>query len=261
MWASGKDYERYVGRWSRLVAPEFLDWLRIVPGSAWLDVGCGTGTLTQNILQFTAPGHVTAIDRSPGFITYAHDQIRDHRVSFQVADAQALPEATAGYDASVSALVLNFIPQPERAVREMTRVVKEDGLVAAYVWDYAGKMQLMRHFWNAAVALDPTVLEMDEGRHFPLCQPKPLTELFQGAGLKNVQVRAIDIATDFRDFDDYWSPFLGAQGPAPAYLVSLSEERRAVLRERIRNGLPFALDGSIPLVARVWAVRGTRPRS
>jgi hypothetical protein len=132
-------------------------------------------------------------------------------------------------------------------------------MVAAYVWDYAGKMQLMRHFWNAATALDPAASELDEGHRFPLCQPNPLKELFQQAGLKEVEVCPIDIATDFQDFDDYWVPFLGGQGPAPGYAMSLSEAQRVALRERIRAGLPFALDGSIPLVARAWAVRGIRP--
>jgi hypothetical protein len=131
-------------------------------------------------------------------------------------------------------------------------------VVAAYVWDYAGKMQMMRHFWNAAAALDPAARDLDEGRRFPICQPEPLRELFQNAGLRKVEVRPIDIATDFRDFDDYWSPFLGGQAPAPGYAMSLSDEQRAALRERIRAGLPFALDGSIPLVARAWAVRGFR---
>ncbi|MBF8283654.1 MAG: methyltransferase, partial [Anaerolineales bacterium] len=141
---------------------------------------------------------------------------------------------------------------------EMARAAKPESVVAAYVWDYAGKMQMMRHFWNAAAALDPAARDLDEGRRFPICQPEPLRELFQNAGLREVEVRPIDIAADFRDFDDYWSPFLGGQGPAPGYAMSLSDERRAALRERIRAGLPFALDGSIPLVARAWAVRGFR---
>lgn len=258
MWASGDAYEPYVGRWSRLVARAFLDWLGVAPGSHWLDVGCGTGALTQTILEVAAPGKVKGIDRSDGYITHAQEHVQDNRSHFEVGDAQALPDETASYNAAVSALTLNFIPQPERAVSEMTRVVKAGGIVASYVWDYAGKMQLMRHFWNAAVALDPNAFDLDEGRRFPLCQPKPLTELFQVVGLKNVEVRAIDISTDFKDFDDYWSPFLGGQGPAPSYAMSLSEDRRAALRERIRAGLPFALDGSIPLVARAWAVRGVR---
>ena len=257
-WATGDAYEPYVGRWSRRVAREFLKWLDVAMGSHWLDVGCGTGALSQSILHVTAPRHVKGIDPSEGYIAHAQALVQDDRASFEVGDAQALPGEPASYDAVVSGLVLNFIPRPDRAVNEMRRVVKSGGTVAAYVWDYAGKMQLMRHFWNAAAALDPHAYDLDEGRRFPLCQPGPLAELFQDAGLKNVDVRAIDISTDFKDFDDYWSPFLGGQGPAPSYVKSLSEERRVALRERIRAGLPFALDGSIPLVARAWAVRGVR---
>jgi hypothetical protein len=140
----------------------------------------------------------------------------------------------------------------------MARAARPGGVAAVYVWDYAGKMQLMRHFWNAAVALDPEAAKLDEGRRFPLCQPEALAWLFRGAGLQDVTVRALDIDTDFRDFDDYWTPFLGGQAPAPGYAMSLSEERRADLRERIRAALPIALDGTIPLVARAWAVRGQK---
>jgi hypothetical protein len=107
--------------------------------------------------------------------------------------------------------------------------------------------------------LDPTALEFDEGRRFPICHPSPLAELFKNAGLQEVQVRLIDIPTHFRDFDDYWSPFSGGQGPAPGYAMSLGEERRGALRERIRSNLPIAKDGSIPLTARAWAIRGRAP--
>jgi SAM-dependent methyltransferase len=255
-WASGAAYEPYVGRWSRLVAREFLDWLRVAPGSRWLDVGCGTGALSQTILEVTVPAYVKGIDRSDGYISYAQAHVQDQRALFEVGDAQALPDQLASYDAAISGLMLNFLPQPDRAVREMARVVRPGGIVAAYVWDYAGKMQFMRHFWNAAVALNSDAFDLDEGRRFPLCQPEPLTELFRRAGLTQVEVCAIDIETGFQNFDDYWSPFLGGQGPAPSYVMALSDERRAALRERIRAGLPFALDGSIPLVARAWAVRG-----
>ena len=138
---------------------------------------------------------------------------------------------------------------------ELARVCRQGGVVAAYVWDYAGRMELMRHFWDAAVALDPAAVELDEGRRFPICQPGPLAALWRGAGLSNVEVRAIDVPTDFRD---YWSPFLGGQAPAPGYAMSLDEERRVRLRERIRAGLPFGPDGSIHLIARAWMARGTR---
>lgn len=140
----------------------------------------------------------------------------------------------------------------------MIRAVRSGGLVAAYAWDYADKMELMRYFWDAAVALDPAASALDEGRRFRLCAPDPLRDLFVQAGLSEVQIRPIDIATRFRNFDDYWIPFLGGQGPAPAYAVSLSAEDRAVLRDRLRAALPMAADGSINLTARAWAVRGTQ---
>jgi SAM-dependent methyltransferase len=257
-WASGEAYESYVGRWSRLVARECLNWLNVREGGHWLDVGCGTGALSQTILGSAAPRCVRGIDRSKAYVAFAREQVQDKRAQFVVGDAQALPVETGRYHAVVSGLVLNFIPEPRRAVEEMARAVEPDSVVAAYVWDYAGKMQLMRHFWNAAAALDPAAHDLDEGRRFRICQPEPLRELFQSAGLRHVEVRPTDVATDFHDFDDYWSPFLGGQGPAPGYAQSLSDERRAALRERIRAGLPFALDGSIPLVARAWAVRGFR---
>jgi ubiquinone/menaquinone biosynthesis C-methylase UbiE len=256
VWASGIAYEPYVGRWSRLVAKEFLEWLDTPSGGRWLDVGCGTGALSQTILQMTSPAKVKGIDRAEGFVAFAQNQTQDERATFEVGDAQSLPVETGTYDAAVSGLVLNFVAQPHRAVEEMARAVKPGGVVAVYVWDYAGKMQFMRHFWNAAAALDPQAYDMDEGRRFPLCNPKALTELFQAAKLKQVEAQAIEIATDFIDFDDYWSPFIGGQGPAPSYAMSLGEDQRSALRERIRAGLPFALDGSIPLVARAWAVRG-----
>jgi hypothetical protein len=117
----------------------------------------------------------------------------------------------------------------------------------------------MRYFWDAAVALDRAAFELDEGRRFPLCQPGPLTALFTQAGLREVQVRPIDVPTRFRDFDDYWTPFLGGQAPAPGYAMSMSEERRDALRDRIRAELPVASDGSIELIARAWAIRGRTP--
>ena len=198
------------------------------------------------------------MDAAQGYIAFVRQKITDNRATFLLADAQAIPVETAAYDVVVSGFILNFILHPDQALAEMARVTKPGGLVAAYVWDYASKMQFMRHFWNAAVALDPVAADLDEGRRFPLCNPGPLADLFQSAGLTGVEVRPIDIWTVFKDFDDYWLPFLGGQGPAPGYAMSLSEEGRTVLREQVRAALPFALDGSIPLMARAWAIRGVR---
>lgn len=255
-WASGDAYERYVGRWSRLVAQKFLSWLSLSPGLRWLDIGCGSGALCQAIIQFASPGEVMGIDSSEGYVAFTRQKIRDDRARFLVGDAQALTVESDSYNAVVSGLVLNFIPQPYLAVKEMARVVKPGGVVATYVWDYAGQMQMIRHFWNAASALDPAAHDLDEGRRFPICKPEALADLFQNAGLRDVEVFSLVIDTVFKDFDDYWLPFLGGQGPAPGYVMSLSEEKRTALRERLQDGLPFALDGSIPLVARAWAVRG-----
>jgi SAM-dependent methyltransferase len=159
---------------------------------------------------------------------------------------------------AATGLVLNFVPDAVQALAEMVRVTRPGGTVGAYVWDYAGQMQLMRQFWDAAGALDPRARELDEGVRFPLCRPEPLQALFIGAGLADVHVRPIDVPTRFRDFDDYWTPFLGGQAPAPGYAMSLSEDRRTELREYLRARLPYDGDGSIPLIARAWAVSGGR---
>jgi len=258
VWASGDLYEPYVGRWSRLVAREFLNWLDRPLHGSWLDVGCGTGALSQTILKICDPDNVKGIDRSEGFVEYARHKVNDPRATFDVGDAQALAVDSKTYDSAVSGLVLNFVPQPEKMISEMGRAVKADGVVAVYVWDYADKMQLMRYFWDAAIALDPAVADLDEAPRFPVCNPDALRALFQSSDLKQVETRAIDVETRFKDFDDYWKPFLGGQGPAPTYAMSLSEEKRAQVREGIRASWPFAADGSIPLSARAWGVKGVR---
>ena len=257
-WDSGHAYEPYVGRWSRLVAREFLGWLAMPTGCRWLDVGCGTGALAETILSLAAPTEVVGVDPSPAYVAFASERLNDTRVRFNIGDAQALGEASASFDAVVSGLILNFVPEPNRAVSEMVRVARPGGVVAAYVWDYADGMQMMRHFWDAAGALDPSAQELDEGRRFPLCKPEPLTDLFRTGGLEKVEVRAVDVPTVFGDFDDYWSPFLGGQAPAPGYAMSLSEDRRVALREQIRASLPTNSRGEHHFIARAWAIRGVR---
>lgn len=259
-WAAGRLYEPYVGRWSRVVAKDFLAWLGAPSDLDWLDVGCGTGALTDVILLHANPRSVTGVDASAGFVEHARAHVTDARATFDIGDAQSLPVGSAQFDAAVSGLVLNFVPSPLNAVRELARAVRPGGVVAAYVWDYADRMELMRCFWDAATELDPAAAELDEGRRFPLCRPVPLQELFTQAGLMEVEVRPIDVPTRFRDFDDYWTPFLGGQGPAPGYAMSLGEEKRGVLRDRIRARLAVAEDGSIDLTARAWAVRGRTSR-
>ena len=257
-WASGDLYEPYVGRWSRPVAHALLDWLNAPCGLHWLDVGCGTGVVTATIAERCAPERLVGIDPSAGFLDFARRRLSGTGADLHRADARHLPFPDGRFDRVVSGPVLNFVPDHPRAASEMARVVRPGGEVAVYVWDYAGRMELMRRFWDAAIALDQRAIERDEGRRSPICKPDALQRLFEDAGLAEVETRAIDVPTTFRDFDDYWSPFLGGQAPAPVYCMSLDEKERAALRERLRASLPTGADGSIHLTARAWAVRGRR---
>lgn len=252
-WASGDAYEPYVGRWSRLVATEFVRWLAVPPGRRWVDVGCGTGALTSTILRDAAPSSVVGVEPSEAFAAYAAAHVPD--AEFHVAGATALPLADESADVLVSGLVLNFVPDHAAAVAEARRVVRAGGVAAAYVWDYADGMQLMRHFWDVAGELDPAVRAVDEAALFPICDPGALGALW-GTAFADVEVTGITVPTVFRDFDDYWTPFLAGGAPAPAYAVSLEADRQVALREALRARLAVDADGSIPLTARAWAVRG-----
>lgn len=253
-WQLGNPYERYVGRWSRRVAPVFLSWLDAAPGKRWLDVGCGTGALCAAIAAHAAPTSVTGVEPSDGFLEVARSS-PGNKVQLLQGSATALPLAAKSVDVVVSGLVLNFVPDLPAAFVEIARVASKGATFGAYVWDYAGKMELMRHFWDVAVDLDPDAAKLDEGRRFPLCRPDALLALLEQAGLQRREVTAIDIPTPFADFDDYWAPFLGGQGPAPAYAMSLDDAARARLRNALKKRLPAAPGGGISLVARAWAVR------
>lgn len=257
-WERGSPYERYVGRWSRQVAPLFLAWLDVPAGKRWLDVGCGTGALCAAILDQRSPESVAGVEPSEGFLKTARENLAG-RASLYQGSADAIPLPDGSVDAVVSGLVLNFVPDPLAGLAEMKRVARADAIIAAYVWDYAGKMDLMRIFWDAAVELNPAASKLDEGARFPLCNPRALERLFEEAGLNSVEVKPLDIPTPFQSFDDYWQPFLGGQGPAPAYAMSLDEAARGRLRDRLRERLRPDAAGAIALTARAWAVRGTAP--
>jgi SAM-dependent methyltransferase len=256
-WAVGDAYESYAGRWSRRVAELFLRWLDVPAGRRWVDVGCGTGALTATVLAVADPARVVGVDRSEGFLGSARSRIADPRAAFCAGDARSLPLPDRRFDAVVSGLAVNFVPDPHRAVTELARVATSGGVAAAYVWDYAEGMAMMRTFWDAATTLDPDAATLDEGHRFPLCRPEPLHELWTAAGMDQVTVQPIDVPTVFADFGDYWRPFLGGQGPAPAYVMSRTEDDRRALRDLLRSRLPAGPDGSVPLTARAWAVRGT----
>lgn len=259
-WNAADPYEAYVGRWSRKLAPSFVSWTKMPVGARVVEVGCGTGALSEAALAAGASRHI-GVDLSRAYVHEARRRLDGPRAGFLVSSALALPLREGSADAALSGLVLNFVPEPASMLREMRRVLAPGGLAALYVWDYAGKMELTRHFWDAAGELDPQAKALDAATRFPMCAPGPLRALFERAGFERVETGAVDQPTRFRDFDDYWTPFLGAQGPAPGYCASLDPKAREALRENIRARLPIAADGSIDLVARAWAVKGYSPAS
>jgi SAM-dependent methyltransferase len=255
VWAEHAAYEAYIGRWSRRVAAAFVPRLGVPPGRRWLDVGCGTGSLVAAVLAVAEPCATVGIDPSLGFLAGATGNAG---AALCAADARALPFRDATFDAVVSGLALNFVPDPVRAAAELVRVARPGAVVAAYVWDYAGGMQMLRYFWATASEVDDRAARLEEGRRFALCRPEPLADLWHGAGLPTATVAAIDVPTVFTDFADYWRPFLGGQGPAPGFVAALPEHRRVALRELLRSRLPTQDDGSIRLTARAWAVQGVK---
>jgi SAM-dependent methyltransferase len=254
-WQEGESYDAYMGRWSRCIAPLFLDRLEAAEGLDWLDVGCGTGALSEAILAQCGPRSVVGVDPSPGFISQALETVRDPRATFQLGDAQALPVGSATFDLVVSGLMLNFVPDRLKALEEMKRAARPNGRVCFYVWDYpGGGVEFMRAFWQAAASLDPDAALLSEARRFAFCEPSALTELARAAGLASIACEAIEAPTVFRDFDDYWRPFALGAGPAPGYCSSLSPDKRERLRLLLRERLPAHEDGSITLRVRAWAV-------
>jgi SAM-dependent methyltransferase len=240
VWENTATYEAYMGRWSRPVAEAALAWLGLPPGLTWLDVGCGTGALTEVILEAADPREILGADPSGEFIATAAAQIADPRVRFAIGDARALPVPDDAYDVVVAGLVLHFVPDPQAAVVEMTRAAVTGGTVAAYVWDPTGEGQFTRPLWQAATMLDPAATTQDPIRHLSVCQPEPLAALFAGAGLRDVTVDAVVVPTVFRDFDDFWQPhLLGGSSPAQRYVTSLSADQRTALRERLQAMLPM----------------------
>ena len=260
VWRATDAYEAYVGRWSRPLAEAFLVWFAVPTAGRWLDVGCGTGALTEAVLAAADPIAVVGIDPSPEFLGVAQRHVVDPRVRFEVGDARALPVTSDGYDAVVAGLVLNFVPDPALAVAEMVRAARPGGAVGAYVWDYHGQMQGAQYFWNAVAATDAAAARLDPRPHFHTCEPEPMADLFRTAGLSDVAVDAIDLPMAFRDLDDFWLPYtMAGAAVAQRYVSGLDDERQAALREQLRATLPFAADGSLHLTDRAWAVRGMKP--
>jgi ubiquinone/menaquinone biosynthesis C-methylase UbiE len=255
LWKAGDPYEQFMGRWSSLVAGEFLDWISPGHGLHWLDVGCGSGALSMAVMQRFKPENLTAIDQSQGFVLSAQKRL-GARTICKVGSALELPMDDHCVDVTVSGLVLNFLPDINKALSEMTRVTKPAGLVAVYVWDYAGKMDFLQKFWESAAELNNEASHFDEAKRFADFNSDYIKMSFSKAGLDKIKSASLEIETHFTDFDDYWKPFLGGQGPAPTYLHSLSEAKKEQLKKLIHRRLPIQNNGSIKLTSRALAVKG-----
>ena len=259
-WQAGDSYDAYMGRWSRQIAPRFLDWLDTAESLDWLEVGCGSGALSATIFDQCNPRSLVAIDPSDGFVSTARKKVPDKRAEFCVGDAQDIALDTASRDVVASALVLNFVPDREKALSEMKRIVRPGGVIGFYVWDYPGEgVEFMRAFWKEATALDGNALTLNEDQRFPFCTPDNLTDLVENSGLLSVDCVPIEVPTIFKDFDDYWHPFTLGAGPAPGYCMSLEPEHRQRLREKLDENLPRSEDGAIDLKARAWAIKAIAP--
>ncbi len=261
MFAIGTVYERFMGRWSRLLTPPFIAFAGVKNGDRVLDVGTGTGSVAAVIEVDMPTSIIVGIDPSEGFIAYAQKNAKSARSHFEVGDAQVLNFKDASFDNTLAMLVMNFIPDHNKAIAEMRRVTRAEGLVSACVWDYDAGMKMLRYFWDEAIALDPKVEPKDE-RHMKLSRQGQLGEAWRKAGLVNVKEESLTIDQAYTSFDDYWEPFTKGAGPGGAYVVSLTNDRRQQLEARLRKRLlGDRPDGPFTLTAMAWCVRGEVPKS
>lgn len=258
MFTGSDAYERFMGRWSRLLAPSLLTFAELQDGESVLDVGSGTGAVADAIVAVTTSATVVGIDPSSAYVEAATARRRSDRATFEVGDGQQMRFAADSFDRTLSLLVMNFIPDPGKALDEMIRVTRPGGTVAAAVWDYGEGMQMLRVFWDEAVAQNPAAEARDE-KHMPLCKPGELEALWRAHGLTGVTEAPLVIETTFESFDDFWLPFLDGQGPAGAYVASLPADQRDELARHLRERLQPDASGAIRLRARAWAVKGTVP--
>ena len=257
-WSDGSAYEAFMGRWSRPLAETFVRWLAPPEGQHWLEVGTGTGALAAAICRAANPASLVACDPSDAFVRLASSRLRDARVRFEVAGAGELPGRHEGYDMVVSGLVLNFVPDAREAVGEQLSLLRPGGHVAAYVWDYAEGMEFLRFFWDAVAAVDPSAVVHDEGVRFPICTPDALRDVLESCGAQHVRTSELRVPTVFRDFEDYWRPFVGGPGPAPGYVAELSPEGCDELVSELQRRLVRQEGAPIELSARAWVVVGER---
>jgi len=247
---SGETYDRFMGRYSARLAVPFADAAGIEPGQRVVDVGCGPGALTTELVRRLGAENVAAVDPAPQFVDAVRERLPG--VDARVGRAEELPFADAGFDASLAQLVLHFVTDADATAREMRRVVRPGGTVAACVWDFGGGMRMLRLFWDAAAEISPDA--PDEAQR-PFGRDGEIRELFERAGLRDVQAGAVEVEADYEGFDDFWTPFLGQTGPAGAFVAGLDEERRTQLRESLRTRIGSPA-GPFALPARAWYATG-----
>jgi len=258
MFADAEGYERFMGRWSRKLAPVFADFANPGGQDRMLDAGSGTGALSFTMAARDRQSQVAGIDASTEYAGYAASRNPfPGRVRFEVGDAQNLPFPDGEFDSCVSLLVFNFIPDPARALAELRRVTKAKGGISAAVWDCGSGMQMLRIFWDEAVRADRNAESLDE-KHMKLCRGGELARLWKEGGLHEVREQSIKTTTRFESFADYWNPFLDGQEPAGKYVVGLSQAQREGLRTALRDKLVGRRDEPFELTAAAWAVRGQR---
>lgn len=258
-WTSGADYDEWMGRWSRLLAHEFLIWLGVPAGLRWIDVCCGSGVISETVIERNDPSGVVGVDVSPEQIDFARQHRASPRVNFKIADAMCLPFAESSFDIAVCGLGLNYFPSPLQGLKELRRVIRHGGSIAVYVWDYEHGARFLRAFWDAAAEVDRESAAFDQARRFPMCSPDGLRALFEEANLTDIKLHPLDVVTRFTSFDDYWAPLLSGQGSAPNYLATRDSRIQTAIRERLRATLPADDQGAIELPARAWAMRAQRP--
>jgi SAM-dependent methyltransferase len=254
-------YELQMGRWSRRLADSFLDFAGVSNGEAVLDVGCGTGSLTFALLKRANVRSVKAVDLAPSFIEHARSRNKDAAVEFLVADACDLPFASSSFDRVLSLLCLHFIPDAHAAINQLVRVARPGGTVAAAVWDARGGFVAQRLFYDTAAMLDEqAVSARAQQLTRPLCRPGELENAWRAAGIRNVVATQLVTRMEYESFDDFWLPYLGGQGGAAAYVATLTEGQREILRESLRSAyLDGEINGPRSYAAVAWAVKGLAP--
>lgn len=259
--SDGDGYELQMGRWSRRLAPAFIEFAGIADAECVLDVGCGTGNLSFCLGQNRRIASVTGLDLSAAYIEHARRKNQDTRIVFRVGDACALPFADASFDHALSMLVLQFVPRPDRAIREMRRVTRPGGTIAAATWDTAGGLIAYRMVFDTAAMLDRNGEAVRAKAYArPLCRPGELAHAWCDAGLLDVAQDIVTIRMDFASFADFWAPVEGKEGPAAAYVGTLDADAKSKLHNAVRlaylNGEP---DGARSYSATAWVVRGKTP--